>query len=125
MERTERFRPYGTRTRARAVEHENAVPGSSTLVLNPTLHVGSPTPEPTGGKSETLADAENTYNNAEGNEAAVSSFYRSCPLHAIERSFDVRSQSGFQTAGELPARVAPSSSGMGPGSSLGHKSKRA
>ena len=74
MERTERFRPYGIRTRARAVEHENAVPGPSTLVLNPGLHVGSPTPEPTGGKPETSADAERTDIYTEGNRVAVSSF---------------------------------------------------
>ena len=106
MERAERFHPYGTR--------ENAVPGSPTLVVN----------QPTGGKPETSVDAEETNNFTEKNKSAVSSIYRSRPLHVIERSFDVRSRSGLQTAKGLPARVAPNSSEMGPSSLPGPKGGR-
>ena len=105
MKRAERFHPYGT--------HENAVQGSPTLVFD----------QPTGGKPETSADAEDTIN-TEGNKAAVSSFYRSRPLHVIEWSFDVRSRSGLRMAKGLLARIARSSSETGPSSSPGPKSGR-
>ena len=59
-------------------EHTNAEAGPSSLALSYVPSVGTPTPQPSGGISETTADAEtNNNNNTEENKGSVSNFYRS------------------------------------------------
>ena len=86
---TRRFQPYGA-SRARQYEHRNAEAGPSTLVLPPALQ----TPQPSGGISETTADAEKTQSTTEEDKVPVSSFYCSHIPRVIEWSFGVRRPSG-------------------------------
>jgi len=67
-----RFQPHGA-SHARPVEHENAVAGPSNLV--PIPFVKPPTTYPSGGLSETTADAENDQISTEEDAAPVSNFY--------------------------------------------------
>ena len=78
---TGRFQPYGM-SRTRPNERRNAEAGPSTLVPPPVPHVGLPTPQPSGGISETTADADKHQTNTEEDKASVSIFllfsYSSC-----------------------------------------------
>ena len=68
-----RFQPYGTH-RAHRNEHVNAEAGPSTLVPLAIEPVGLPTVQPSGGESETVADA-NDKKDLEEDKVPVSSFY--------------------------------------------------
>ena len=94
---TGRFQPYG-RSRTRPNEHRNAEAGPSTLAPPPIPHVGPPTPQPSGGISETTADAENQ-TISEEDKAPVSDFYCSHIPHVTEWS----SASGGQAC-QAPSR---------------------
>ena len=90
---TGRFQPYGMpRTHPR--EYGNAEAGPSTSMAPFIPHVGLPTPQPSGGISETTADAEITNTITEEEEAPVSNFYCSRIPHVTEWSFGVRSPNG-------------------------------
>ena len=84
-----RFQPYGT-PRVRPDEYSNAEAGPSTLMVPPVPYIDPPTSQPSGGVSETTADAEQTQTNTEEDKASVSNFY--CPHipHVTEWSFGVR-----------------------------------
>jgi hypothetical protein len=102
---TGRFQPYGT-SRARRNEHRNAEAGPSTLVPPPAPHVGPLTPQPSGGISETTADAERRNTNTEEDKAPVSDFYCSRIPRVSEGSSSVRRprRPGFHAAkgGHVP-----------------------
>ena len=89
---SERFKPYGE-VRAHTVEHVNAETGPSTLVPLQDPRVGTQTLLPSGGLSESAADAATTQTFTEDNEAAVSNCYRSRILRVTDWSFGVRSTS--------------------------------
>ena len=90
---TGRFQPYGV-SRARQYEHRDAEAGPSTLVLPPIPYVGPPTPQPSGGISETTANAKTKQTITEEEEVPVSSFYCSHIPHVTEWLFGVRRPSG-------------------------------
>jgi len=90
---TGRFQPYGT-SRARTIEYGNAGAGPSTLVPPLVPYIGPPMPQPSGGISETPANAEQTQTNTEEDKVPVSSFYCSHIPHVIEWSFGVRQPNG-------------------------------
>jgi len=69
---TWRFQPYGA-SRARPIEHENAVAGPSNLVSIPST--APLTTNPSGGLSEETADADNNQQVSEEDGAPVSNFY--------------------------------------------------
>jgi len=64
-------------------EYRNAEAGPSTLVPPPAPCVGLPMPQPSGGISETTADADNNQTPTEEDKAPVSDFYRSYIPHVI------------------------------------------
>ena len=86
---TERFHPYGM-SRARLNEHRNAEAGPSTLAPSPVPYGGPTIPPPSGGLSETPADAEVNQTETEESEVPVSNFYCSHIPHVSEWSFGVR-----------------------------------
>ena len=90
---TGRFQPYGM-SRTRPNEYRNAEAGPSTLTAPLIPYVGLPTSQPSGGISETAADAATTQTNTEEEEAPVSNFYCSRIPHVTEWSFGVRSPNG-------------------------------
>ena len=71
-------------SRARSYGNGNAEAGSSTLAPPPVPYVGLPTLQPSGGISETTADAEQPNQITEEDEVPVSNFYRSQILHVTE-----------------------------------------
>jgi len=83
------FQPYGT-PRARPNEHMNAEAGLSTLMPPLIPYPALPTAGPSGGLSETTADAEFDQPITEEDTAPVSNFYCSHIRHVTERSFGVR-----------------------------------
>ena len=91
--RARRFQPYEM-TRTHPNEHVNAEAGPSTLVSTfvppPTPYIGPPTPQPSGGISETTADAGSNQTIIEEEKIPVSSFYCSHVPHVIEWSSSVR-----------------------------------
>lgn len=69
-----RFQPYGiSRTRPR--EYRDAEAGPSTLMAPQGPYVDLQTLQPSGGISETMADAAMTQATTEEDETPVSSFY--------------------------------------------------
>jgi len=78
---TWRFKPYDA-SRARPNEHGNAEAGPSNLV--PIPFVAQLTAHPSGGTSETTADAETNQTITEEDAAPVSNFYCSHVPHVIE-----------------------------------------
>ena len=92
--------PYGV-ARTHLDLYKNAEAGPSTLVAPPIPYISQPTTRPSGGISETTADA-NKQTITEEHRSSVSSFYRSHIPHATEWSFSVGcpSGSGFPTAKE-------------------------
>ena len=59
-------------------EHANTEAGPSSPTLSRVQSFGTPKTQPSGGVSETTADAEtNQYNNTEENKGSVSNFYSS------------------------------------------------
>jgi len=104
-----RFQPYGM-SRVRPSEHRNAEAGPSTLVVPPAPYLSLPTLEPSGGISETTADAENKQTTTEEDKIPVSNFYCSHILHVIEWLFGVRVPSG-RSSPEARARSAAIASG--------------
>jgi len=105
--RTRRFQPYEM-TRTRPNEHVNAEAGPSTIVSTfvppPVPCIGPPTPQPSGGTSETMADAERSQKQTEEDKAPVSSFYCSYIPHVTEWSSGVRPPRGL---GTLVAKDSP------------------
>lgn len=95
-----RFQPYKP-SRARANEYRNAGVGPSTLVPPPVPYVGSSMLQPSGGISETTADADENKTTTEEDKAPVSNFYRSHIPHVTERSDAERPPSGL---GSLTAK---------------------
>lgn len=68
---TGRFRS----THTRADGHRNAEAGPSTLVVPPAPYTDPLTPQPAGGISKTMADAENTRSITEEHRTPASNFY--------------------------------------------------
>ena len=89
----ERYQPYGT-SRTRRVGHVNAEAGPSTLMPPHFPYVGLPIPQPTGGISETTANAANNKKITEEKEAPVSNFYRSHLPRVTKWLFGVRRPNG-------------------------------
>ena len=102
--RTGRFQPYGT---YHPNEYGNAEAGPSSLVAQPIPHLGLPTPQPSGGISETAADAATKQTKTEELEVTVSNFYCSHILRVIEWSFGVRCPSGPGSPGGKDHHAAP------------------
>ena len=71
---TGRFQPYGM-SHTRPNRYRNAEAGPSTQVVPPTPYVGPSMPQPSGGRSETTADAEEIQYTTEEEEVPVSVFY--------------------------------------------------
>ena len=82
---TGRFQPYGIPHHTRPYEYRNAEAGPSTLASPLVPYVGPPAPQPSGGKSETTADAENEQTVTE-EKGPVSKFYCSHFPHVTEWS---------------------------------------
>jgi len=80
---TGRPQPYGM-PRTHPNERENAEAGPSNLVALPVPYVGPPAPQPSGGISETTADAEINQTITEEEETTVSNFYCSHIPHVTE-----------------------------------------
>ena len=89
MIRMGRFQPYEV-SRTRPNEHRNTEAGPSTPVPLPLPYVGPPTPKPSGGISETPADAKKNQSDTEGDKGPVSKFYCSHIPHVTEWSSGVR-----------------------------------
>jgi len=70
---TARFQPYGM-SHSRTNEYGYAEAGPSTMVPQSVPYVGLPTLQPSGGISETTADAESNQTNTEEDKAPVSIF---------------------------------------------------
>ena len=70
--------------RVRQNEHRNAEAGPSTQVLPSIPYVDPPAPQPSGGISETTANAEKNKTITEEEEVPVSSFYCSRIPHVTE-----------------------------------------
>ena len=89
-------------------EHTNAEAGPSNLAAPPIPNVAPPPANPSGGTSETTADAENNNPSSEEEVAPVSNFY--CPHvpRVPERAFSV--QPGVPGA---PGRCAQRGAGTG------------
>ena len=79
------FRPYGIPRHTHPYEHRNAETGQSTLTSPLVPYVGPLAPQPSGGKSETTADAENEQTDTEETRP-VSNFYCSHFPHVTEWS---------------------------------------
>ena len=75
--------PYGM-PYARPNEHRNAEAGPSTLVPPLAPYAALPTTHPSGGTSETTADADNNETITEDDTAPVSNFYCSRVPHVTE-----------------------------------------
>ena len=90
---TGRFRPYGM-SRARTNEHRNAEAGPSTIVPPSFPYVGLSTLQPSGGISETTADAEFKQTDTEEYEVPVSNFHCFRIPRVPEGSFGVRRPNG-------------------------------
>ena len=86
---TGRFHPYEM-SHARLNEHSNAEAGPSTLAPSLVPYSGQIIPQPSGGYSETTADAEKNETATEESEVPVSNFYCSRIPHVSELSFGVR-----------------------------------
>jgi hypothetical protein len=79
-----RFQPYRTH-HARVTEYINAEAGPSTLPPPRIPFVAPSITKPSGGHSETTADAEKMQTNTEEYKAPVNDFYRShVPVYLIE-----------------------------------------
>lgn len=90
---TGRFNPYGmSRSHIRLNEYRNAEAGPSTLIPPPVLYVDQPTLQPSGGLSETMADAETTQTIPEEDRIPVSDFYCSHIPRATDWLSGVRRQ---------------------------------
>ena len=89
-----RFQPYEI-PRARPNEYRNAEAGSSTLAPLLVPYVGLPMPQPSGGISETPADAGKNNTEIEEDKVPVSNFYCSYIPHMTESLSGVRSLSGL------------------------------
>ena len=90
---TGRLQPYGM-SGARPYKHRNAEAGPSSLVPPAVPFIDLPTPQPSGGISETTADAETTQKITEEDKVPVSDFYCSHIPHVTEWSFGVRHPNG-------------------------------
>ena len=84
-----RYMPYDT-YHDRTGMHGNTEAGPSNQASPPFPDGGWPTTQPTGGTSETTADAEQTKKNTEDDETSVSNFYCSPVPHVTDRLFGVR-----------------------------------
>ena len=84
-----RFQPYGVSC-THPNEYRDAETGTSTLVPPSASYVGPPTPQPSGGISETTVGAEDNNTTKDEDKAAVSNFYCSRIPHIIELSSGVR-----------------------------------
>ena len=97
---TGRYQPYGV-SRARPDRYGNAEAGLSTLVAPPVPYIGLPTTRPSGGISETTADAKQTKKFTEEHRAPVSNFYCSSIPRVTDCLFSVRNpRSPGSTAGK-------------------------
>ena len=81
--------PYGT-YHDRTGMYRNTEEGPSNQASLPCPDSDWPTPQPTGGTSETTADAEQSEKITEDDETPVSNFYCSPVPHVIRRLFGVR-----------------------------------
>ena len=88
-----RFQPYGMPSTC-LDERVNAEAGPSTLAPPHFPYVDWTTSQPSGGRSETTADAEQHQTLTEEDRATVSNFYCSRVPRVTEWSFGVRGQSG-------------------------------
>jgi len=95
------FQSYGV-ARTRPSWHRNVEVGPSTLVVPPAPYIDTRTPQPSGGISETTADAETTRQITEEDRAQVSNFYWPHIPRVTECSFSVRHprRSGFSAVKE-------------------------
>ena len=91
--RAGRYQPYGVSCTCQN-RYGNAEAGPSTLVAPPVPYVGLPPTQPSGGISETMANAKTENTVTEEHRAAVSYFYCSHIPRVTECLFGVRNQSG-------------------------------
>ena len=84
-----RFTPYETYNTRHGM-YGNAEAGPSTRLPPPIPHSTWPTIPPTGGESETTADAEQNQSVTEEEETPVSDFYCSPVHHVTDRLSGVR-----------------------------------
>ena len=82
----DRRQPYAP-SRAYPNGHANAEAGPSNLAAPHIPYVTLPPANPSGGTSETSADAENTNTDTEETPAPVSNFYCSRVPHVPDRAF--------------------------------------
>ena len=80
---TGQFQPYGM-THTHSNEYWNVDAESSTLVTPPATYVDPRMPQPSGGISETTADAGKNQTTTEEDQVPVSNFYCSRILHVAE-----------------------------------------
>jgi len=127
-----RFQPYGM-SRTRPSEYWNAEAGPSTLMAPPAPYIGLPSLQPSGGISETTADAANTQTTTEENKAPVSNFYCSHIPHVIEWLFGVRvpsrrsspeARASSAAIASAPRKMLPSCA-AGPSGGRGSQKSRA
>jgi len=81
-----RFTPYGRYS----PRSRNTQAGPSTQVPPPTPYDAASTAQPTGGHSETSADAEQNNQGTEEDETPVSDFYCSLIPHVTDFLLDLR-----------------------------------
>jgi len=91
--RAGRYQPYGV-SRTRQNWYGNAEAGPSTLVAPPVPYVDLPPTQPSGGISETTANANTNQSTTEEHRATVSHFYCSHIPRVTEWLFGVRNRSG-------------------------------
>ena len=116
-----RFTPYGEYN-ARLIAKRPTVAGLPTHVHLPVLHYAPQTIQPTGGLSETAANAEKKQTITEEYESPVSDFYCSLIPHVIDRLFDVRRPKpgapvvkGYHASTARGPATVPANSGSGRG----------
>ena len=80
---TGRFQPYGM-FHTHSNEYWNAEADPSALVAPPATYVDPSVPQPSGGISETTADAETNQTLTEEDKVPVSKFYCSRIPHVTE-----------------------------------------
>ena len=123
-----RFTPYGGYS-ARPITHGTTVARPSTHIPLYIQHYAPPTIQPTGGLSETAANAEHNQTYTEEDESPVSDFYCSRIPHVSDRLLDVRQLSpdapagkGFHACTVSGTRRVPTSYGRGlkPRGDIGH-----
>ena len=94
MAQTEWYQPYGV-SRTRPGWYRNAEAGPSTLVAPPIPYIGQPATQPSGGISETTANAKTTKIVTEKHRVSVSNFYCSHISRVTKWLFSVRHSSGL------------------------------